>query len=197
MIPTALGAFLGMSLGLPALVMSSPIMSIIAFLVISFALLFAIDATQNSVVSIPTVGVFTLFMGAWLSTLLTAALGLSNGAGLIAMAAIGTVAITWACSLYAITTTQDFSAFGGYLFGSVIGLIVISLLNIWLQLPLLSLIIAALALLIFSAFLVFDVQRIVSGGETNYVMATVSIYLNVFNIFTSLLQILMELFGED
>lgn len=197
MIPTALGAYLGMALGLPAVLMASPFISAILFLAISFGLLFAINAAKNSPLSVPLVGVFTLFMGAWLSTLLTAALGLSNGVGLIAMAALGTAAVTWGCSVYAMSTKRDFSGIGGYLFGSVIGLIAVSLLNIWLQIPLLGLIISILALLIFSAFLVFDVQRVVRGGETNYVLATVSIYINIYNIFSSLLQILMSFAGNN
>lgn len=197
LIPTAIGAYLGMSLGLSSIVAGSPLLSSLGLLAIMFVLLFAINTTKDSAISIPIVGVFTLIMGAWLSLLLTAALGLTNGVELITMAALGTVAVTWGCSVYALRTDRDFSGIGGYLFGSVIGLIVISLLNIWLQLPVLGLIIAAVSLLVFSAFMVFDVQRVVQGGETNYVLATVSIYINIYNIFSSLLQLLMAFWGNE
>ncbi len=86
---------------------------------------------------------------------------------------------------------------GGFLVGSIIALIVVALSNVFFQLPLLSLLISLAAIVIFSLFMVFDVQRVVSGGETNYVMAAVSIYLNIYNIFSSLLQVFGDIFGEN
>jgi FtsH-binding integral membrane protein len=94
-------------------------------------------------------------------------------------------------------TKRDFSSIGGFLFGSVLALIVLSLSNIFLQLPALSIGLSIAAIAIFSMFMVFDVQRVVRGGETNYVMAATSIYLNIYNIFSALLQLLLAFTGND
>lgn len=190
LLPTALGAWLGMAMGIPALMAGSPLIYSLGFLAISFGLLFAISATRTSALSIALVGVFTLVMGMALSGILSVALGMANGIDIVTMAALGTAAVVAGCSVYATRTTRDFTSIGGFLFGSVIALIVVSLLNIFLQLSFLSILLSIAAIVIFSAFMVFDVQRIVKGGETNYVMATVSIYLNIYNIFSSMLHLL-------
>lgn len=137
-------------------------------------------------------------MGGVLSGVVSATLNFSNGAELIALAFIGTAAILLGCSSYAMTTKRDFSSMGGFLLGSLIAIIAMSFLNIlFLQLPIISLAIACVAVVLFSAYLIYGVQQVVNGGETNYILATTSIYLSLINIFSSLLQIFGFLGGDD
>lgn len=197
LIPTIFGSMAGFALGIPALMAASPWIALGLFLVVAIALIAMIHATSDSFLSIPILGAFTFVMGANLSGLLSAILNFSNGAEIIAMAGAGTIGILFGCSMYAMTTKRDFSSFGGFLFGALIGLVVFGLANMFFQISWLQLVIAFVALLLFSAYLVYDVQQVVNGGETNYVLATVAIYLDVINIFTSLLQIFGAGFGDD
>lgn len=197
LIPTIFGSLLGFAIGIPALMAGSPLISSLVFLAVTFGLLFVINANRDSGVGVVSMLGFTFLMGMWLSGILNSVLGLANGQNIIAMAGLGTIAVTGGCSIYAMTTKRDFSGIGGFLIGSLIALIVISLANIFFQLPLLSLLISIVAVVLFSAFMVFDVQRVVNGGETNYVMAATSIYLNIYNIFTALLNIFGFLSGDD
>lgn len=197
LIPTIFGSLLGFAIGVPAIMASSPLISSLVFLAVTFGLLFVISANRDSSLGVVSMLGFTFLMGMWLSGILNSVLGLANGHEIIAMAGLGTIAVTAGCSMYAMTTKRDFSGIGGFLFGSLIALIVISLANIFFQLPLLSLLISIVAVVLFSAFMVFDVQRVVSGGETNYVMAATSIYLNIYNIFSSLLNIFGFFSSDD
>lgn len=197
LIPTIFGGFTAAAIGIPALMASSPLLSFLGFLAIAAVLLFGIHANSDNYVGIGLLGLFTFVMGGVLSGGVTAALSLPNGAGVVAMAIIGTISVMIGCSLYAMTTKRDFSGLGGFLFGAVIALVVVSLANIYFQLSLLHLAISVVALLVFSIYLVYDVQQVVSGRETNYVIATVSIYLDLVNIFSSLLNIFGYLGGGD
>lgn len=197
LLPTVLGSWFGMVIGVPAIMTSSPIIASLVFLAVMFGALFGISALRNSAAAIPAMLGFTFLMGMWLSGLLSVALGREGGFELTATAGLGTAAVVAGCSMYAMTTKRDFTKMGGFLFGSVIALIVVSLANIFFQLPLLSIIISVAAIGIFSLFMVFDVQRVVQGGETNYVMAAVSIYLNIYNIFSSILQLLLAFTSSD
>lgn len=197
MIPTVLGTWAGAAIGLPALMAASPLVASLVFLGLMLAVLFGLNALRDSGAAIPVMLFFTFLLGAWLSGILTAVLSVANGASIITTAAFGTAAITTGCAWYANTTKRDFTAMGGFLFGSVIALIVVSLANIFFQMPLISILISAAAIVIFSLFMVFDVQRIIKGGETNYVLAAVSIYLNIYNIFSSLLQLLLAFDSSD
>jgi modulator of FtsH protease len=185
-----------MAVGLPAIMAASPLISSLVFLGVMFAVLFALNANRNSASAVPMMLGFTLLMGMWASGLLSVILGRENGFELIATAGLGTAAVVACCSMYAMQTKRDFSKMGGFLFGSVIALVVVSLANIFFQMPLVSIVISLAAIVIFSMFMVFDVQRVVQGGETNYVMAATSIYLNIFNIFMSIVQ-LLGIFGSD
>jgi modulator of FtsH protease len=136
-------------------------------------------------------------MGLMLSRLIGAILGFSNGASLIMLAFGGTGIIFAGMATLASTVKKDLSeGLGKWLFAGVILLLLASLANIWLQLPALMLTISVAAIAIFSAFILVDVQRVVNGGETNYVIATLSIYLNLYNVFSNLLAIL-GIFGGD
>jgi modulator of FtsH protease len=198
LIPTIGGTFAGLALGLPALFAASPWLSFFGFLAVAFGLLLAIRATQESAAAIPILGVFTFVMGAVLSSAVERTLGFSNGAQIITASAVGTIALLLGCSGYAMTTKRDFSSLGGFLFGSLIALIALSFLNIlFLQLPVLQFMTACISVVLFSVYLVYDVQKVVQGGETNYIAATTSIYLDLINIFSSLLQIFGFVGGDD
>lgn len=196
-LPTVVGSWLGMAVGLPAIMAASPIITSLVFLAVMFGALFGISALRNSAAAIPAMLGFTFLMGMWLSGLLSIALGREGGFELIATAGLGTAAVVAGCSMYAMRTRRDFSKMGGFLVGSVIALIVIGLANIFFQLPALSIALSAAAVVIFSLFMIFDVQRVVQGGETNYVMAATSIYLNIYNIFSALLQLLLHFTSSD
>jgi modulator of FtsH protease len=133
---------------------------------------------------------FTFFMGLMLTPLLGRILGYSNGVTLIMTAFGGTGAIFAALASYATVTKRDFSMMGKWLFAAVIVLVLASIANIFLGMGALSIVISVLVIAVFSAYILFDVQRIVNGGETNYVSATLALYLDVYNIFTSLLSLL-------
>jgi len=139
---------------------------------------------------------FTFVAGVFLGPILQVALHLKNGAQLIAMAAGGTGLIFFSLATIATVTKKDFSFMGKFLFIGLILLIVASLANLFFQIPALSLTISAIAVLIFSAYILFDVSRIVHGGETNYVMATLGIYMSLYNLFINLLSLLMAFSGE-
>jgi modulator of FtsH protease len=187
MIPTVLGAFLGVSLQLPMLTGG---MGFIVFMAIAFGFIFAIEKTKDSAVGVAVLLGFTFFMGLMLTPLLRHTLGYSNGGSLIMTAFGGTACVFAVMASIATTSKRDFSAMGSWLMAGVVVLILASIANIFLGMSALSIVISVLAIGIFSAFILFDVQRIINGGETNYIRATLSIYLDVYNIFTSLLSLL-------
>lgn len=187
MIPTVLGAFIGVSLQLPIF---SGFMGFMIFMAIAFGFFWAIEKNKNSGVGVALLLGFTFFMGLMMSPLLTRTLGYSNGAQLIMTAFGGTATILAVMATIASTTKRDFSAMGKWLIAGVVVVLLAAVANIFLGMPALSIAISVLVIGIFSAFILYDVQRIVNGGETNYVTATLSLYLSVYNIFASLLHLL-------
>ena len=152
-------------------------------------------ADQNSAAGVFVLLGFTFFMGLMLSRLLSFILGFSNGPSLIMLAFGGTGIIFAAMATIATVSKRDFSA-GKWLFMGVIVILLASVANIFLQLPALMLTVSVLAIAIFSAYMLFDVQRVVNGGETNYISATLAIYLDLYNVFTNLLA-LLGIFGGN
>ncbi|AJP57215.1 MULTISPECIES: Bax inhibitor-1/YccA family protein [Pandoraea] len=195
MLPTIAGAWLGVTYGF-ALFAGSPMVSVILFLAVAFGFMFAIERFKNSGVGVALLLGFTFFMGLMLTRLLSFVLGFSNGASLIMLAFGGTAVIFTVMASVATVSKRDFSGLGKWLFMGVIVILLASVANIWLQLPALMLTVSVLAIAIFSAYILFDVQRVVNGGETNYVTATLAIYLDLYNIFTNLLAILGVLGGN-
>ncbi|MDO8292711.1 MAG: Bax inhibitor-1/YccA family protein [Gallionella sp.] len=195
MIPTVIGAFIGMSVNF-SFMAASPIMSSLLMFGAMMGMMFAVSALRNSVWGIAALFGFTLVAGVFLGPILQVALHLKNGAQLIGMAAGGTGIIFFSLATLATVTKKDFSFMGKFLFIGLILLIVASLANVFFQIPALSLTISAIGVLIFSAYILFDVSRIVHGGETNYVMATLGLFLSIYNLFISLLQLLMAFSGE-
>ena len=196
MLPTVLGAWLGVQMQF-SLFAGSPLLSFIAFLAIAFGFFYGIERTKNSGLGVVLLLGFTFFMGLMLSRLLSFALGLGNGAQLIGTAFGGTALIFAAMATLSSVVKRDLSSMGKWLFVGALVLIVAAVANIWLQMPALMLAISAMAVLIFSAFILYDLKRIIDGGETNYVTATLALYLDVYNVFSSLLQLLMAFGGND
>ena len=196
LVPTVLGAWVGMQFGFSWFA-GSPLIGVLLFLGIAFGFFYAIEKTKHSVTGVYLLLGFTFFMGLMLSRLIGIAVGMSNGVQLIGVAGAGTAAVFFGMASIASTTKRDLSNMGKFLMIGVILLIVASIANIWLQMPALMLTISTLAIAIFSLFLLYDLNRIVTGGETNYISATLSVYLSVYNIFSNLLVLLMSLFGGN
>jgi len=195
MFPTVIGALVGVQMGF-TLFAGSPLLSFAIFMGIAFAFMWGIERTKNSGMGVALLLGFTFFMGLMLSRILQVALGFSNGTTLIAMAAGGTGAIFFSLATVATVTKKDFSFLGKFLFIGVIVVLLAALANIFFQIPALSLTISAVAVLIFSAYILYDISRIVNGGEDNYISATLAVYLDVYNVFVSLLNLLMAFGGE-
>ncbi|HLP97051.1 MAG TPA: Bax inhibitor-1/YccA family protein [Sideroxyarcus sp.] len=195
MIPTVIGALIGTSLNL-SFMAEHPIMSSLLMFGVMMGMLFAVAALRNSVWGIVALLGFTFVAGVFLGPILQVALHLKNGAQLIGLAAGGTGIIFFTLATIATVTKKDFSFMGKFLFIGLILLIVASLANLFFQIPALSLTISAIAVMIFSAYILYDVSQIVHGGETNYVMATLGLYMNIYNLFINLLQLLMAFSGE-
>lgn len=192
MIPTALGAMVGISMH----IMMTGVMGLLLFFGVSFAAFFAIERTKNSPAGVVLLLAYTGFMGLWLSQILQVVLRFGNGPQLIAMAAGGTAAIFFSLAGLATFTKRDFSFLGKFLFVGLVMLVIASLANIWLQMPALMLTVSVISVMIFSAYILFDVSQIVNGGETNYVTATLQLYLDIYNVFISLLSLLAAFSGD-
>jgi modulator of FtsH protease len=196
MVPTVIGAWLGVALGLN-LMGQSPFMGFVIFMAVAFGFFWAIEKNKETGIGVLLLLGFTFFMGIMMSRLVGYTLNsYSNGATLIMLAFGGTAAIFAVMATIASVSKTDFTGMGKWLMVGVLLIIVASVANIWLQVPALMLTVMVLAIGIFSAFILVDVQRVINGGETNYIMATLSIYLSVYNIFTNLLA-LLGIFGGD
>ena len=188
MVPTVLGAWLGVSTGIVRGLGVG--MSAIVFLAGAFGFIFAIEKLKNSAAGVPVLLAFTFFMGLMLSRLIGAVLGLSNGAGLIMTAFTGTGLIFLGMASLSSVIKRDLSAMGKWLFIGAIMLLVAGLANIFLQSSALMITIAVLAIGIFSAFILYDLKRVQDGEETNNITATLGVYLSLYNVFQSLLALL-------
>ena len=194
MLPTVLGAWIGVATGITAAM--SPGISAIVFLAVAFGFMFAIEKTKESAAGVWVLLGFTFFMGLMLARLLSFVLGFKNGTSLIMTAFGGTAAVFFAMASLASVIKRDLTSMGKFLFVGVIVLLVAGLVNLFLQSSALMLALSVMAILVFSAFLVYDVKRVIDGGETNYITATLAIYLDLFNIFQSLLS-LLGIFGGE
>lgn len=189
LVPTVIGAWLGVQLKF-SFMSGSPFIGFMLFLAIAFGFFYAIEKTKNSAWGVAILLGFTFFMGLMLSRLLGQVLGLKDGGTLIATAFGGTSLIFIGMATLAGTIKRDLSSMGKFMMMGVLLLIVAAVANIFLQIPALMLTIMVLAIGIFSALLLYDVNRIITGGETNYISATLAIYLDVYNIFANLLALL-------
>jgi len=196
LIPTVLGAAVGMYTGLAQVMGQSPGITAILFLAGAFGLMFAIERNKDSGLGVALLLAFTFFMGLMLSRLLGFVLGMGNGASLVMMAFGGTAAVFGTMATLASSIKRDLSGMQKWLFVGAVVILVAALANIFLQIPALMLTVSVLAIVVFSAFMLVDLQRIVNGGETNYVTATLAVYLDVYNVFSNLLM-LLGIFGGD
>ena len=194
MIPTVLGAWIGVSTGI---VRNMGIgMSAVVFLGGAFGFMFAIEKFKNSSAGVPVLLGFTFFMGLMLSRMIGAVLGLANGAGLIMTAFSGTGLIFFGMATMSSVIKRDLTAMGKWLFIGAIMLLVASVANIFLQSSALMITVSVLAIGIFSAFILYDLKRVQDGEETNYITATLGVYLSLYNVFQSLLM-LLGIFGGE
>ena len=194
MIPTVLGAWIGVFSGVFATM--SPGISLLVFFGGAFALMFAIEKTKNSAAGVPVLLGFTCFMGLMLSRLIGAVLGLANGAGLIMMAFAGTGLVFFGMATLSTVIKRDLSSMGKWLFIGVIMLIVAGIANVFIQSGPLMITLSVLAIGIFSAFILHDLKRVRDGEESNYITATLGVYLSLINVFQSLLM-LLGIFGGE
>ena len=194
MVPTIAGAWLGIQFA--PLMMASPIITMVAMLVSVIGLQFAIIRFRDSGVGVALLLLMTFLMGAFLGPLLNVALQMRNGMQLVGYAAAGTGIIFFGMGALAQTIKRDLSFMGKFLFVGMIALLIAMVANMFLQIPALALTISTLVIVVFSLFLLYDLNRIIRGGETNYVMATTGVYISLLNIFSSLLHLLLALGGE-
>ena len=188
MVPTVIGAWLGVASGIASAM--SPGISLVVFLAGAFGFMFAIEKTKNSSAGVPVLLGFTFFMGLMLSRMIGAVLGQANGAGLIMTAFAGTGLIFFGMAALSSVIKRDLSSMGKFLFIGMIMIFVAAIANIFLQSSALMITISVLAIGIFSAFILYDLKRVKDGEETNYISATLGVYLSLYNVFQSLLAIL-------
>ncbi|MDE1981450.1 MAG: Bax inhibitor-1/YccA family protein [Betaproteobacteria bacterium] len=195
LIPTAIGALVGINMSF-AFMAASPILSSLLFLGAIYGLFFAIEANKYSTTGVYLLLALTFVMGIMLGPLLQFTLAFRNGAQLIALAAGGTAAVFFTLAGIASTSKRDFSGMANFLTVGAIVLMIAVVANIFLRLPMLQLVLCGGFMLFSSLMILFNVNQIVRGGETNYITATLSLYMNIYNIFVSLLEIL-GVFGGD
>ena len=187
MLPTVLGAWVGVTTGAMATLGAG--MSAIVFLGGAFAFMIAIEKTKNSAAGVPVLLAFTFFMGLMLSRMLGFVLGLTNGPGLIMMAFAGTGLVFFGMAALSTIIKRDLSTMGKFLFIGAVMVLVASIANIWLQSASLMITLSVLVIGIFSAFIIYDLQRVKNGLESNYISATLNVYLSLYNVFSALLSI--------
>ena len=195
MLPTVLGAWIGVATGIASAM--SPGISLVVFLAGAFGFMYAIEKTKNSSAGVPVLLGFTFFMGLMLSRLVGQVLGLANGAGLVMTAFAGTGAIFLGMATLSSVIKRDLSAMGKWLFIGAVMLLVAGLANFFIQSSALMITLSVIAIGIFSAFILYDLKRVQDGLETNYITATLGVYLSLYNVFQSLLAVLGLTSGRD
>jgi modulator of FtsH protease len=194
MVPTVLGAWVGVSTGIMNSLGAG--MGAVVFLAGAFGFMFAIEKTKNSPAGVAVLLAFTFFMGLMLARMLASILGFRNGSTLIMTAFGGTAAVFMAMASLATVVKRDLSGMSKFLFVGAIMLLIAGVINIFMQSTALMATLSVVAIGLFSAFMLYDIKRVIDGGETNYISATLAIYLDIFNVFQSLLA-LLGIFGGE
>ena len=194
LLPTVLGAWLGVATGITRSL--TGIVGMVVFLGGAFGFVYAIEKTKESAAGVPVLLGFTFFMGLMLSRMIAMVLGFSNGASLVMTAFAGTAGVMFVMASLATVIKRDISGMGKWLFAGVLVLLVASVVNMFFASTMGMAVISTLAIAIFSAYLLYDLKRVIDGGETNYISATLAIYLDLFNIFQSMLA-LLGIFGGE
>jgi modulator of FtsH protease len=194
LLPTVLGAWLGVATGITAGLSGG--IGLIVFLAGAFGFLFAIEKTKNSAAGVPVLLAFTFFMGLMLSRLIAMVLGFKNGPSLVMTAFGGTAGVFFVMASLSSVIKRDLSGMGKFLMVGALALMIGAIINVFVGSTTGMLVISVMAIGIFSAFMLYDLKRIVDGGETNYISATLALYLDAFNVFQSLLALLGIMGGE-
>lgn len=189
-------AFSAMTAGLAIALNLPPMMGLVLMLV-GFGLLFVVNRMADTAKGLPAIFAFTGVMGAALGPTLSFYLALPGGATMVMQALGGTAIVFFGLSAYALSSRKDFSYMGGFLAVGLLVALVAGIANIFLAIPALSLTVSSAIVLIMSGLILFDTSRIINGGETNYIRATVSLYLNIYNLFIHLLQLIAAFTGGD
>ena len=194
LLPTVLGAWLGVATGITAAL--NGVLGLVVFLGGAFGFIYAIEKTKHSAAGVPVLLGFTFFMGLMLSRLIAAVLGFKNGSDLVMTAFAGTAGVFFVMASLATVIKRDLSGLGKWLFVGAVVLMVGSIINVFLGSSAGMLAISVLAIAIFSAYMLYDLKQIIDGGETNYISATLALYLDIINVFQSLLA-LLGIFGGE
>jgi len=194
LLPTVLGAWIGVSTGITRSLTGG--LGLIVFLGGAFGFMFAIEKTKNSAAGVPVLLAFTFFMGLMLSRLIAMVLGFKNGSELIMTAFGGTAGVFFVMASLATVIKRDLSGMGKWLFVGALVLMVGAIINVFVGSSAGMMAISVAAIGIFSAFMLYDLKQIMDGGETNYISATLALYLDLFNVFQSLLALLGIAGGE-
>ena len=194
LLPTVLGAWLGVTTGITKSL--TGMLGMVVFLGGAFGFVYAIEKTKNSAMGVPVLLGFTFFMGLMLSCMIAMVLGFSNGASLVMTAFGGTAGVMFVMASLATVIKRDLSGMSKWLFAGVLVLMVASIVNVFVGSTMGMAVISTLTIAIFSAYLLYDLKQVIDGGETNYISATLVIYLDLFNIFQSLLA-LLGIFGGE
>jgi len=194
MLPTVLGAWLGVETGLSKVL--SGWVGLIAILVGGFGFIYAIEKTKNSAAGVPVLLGFTFFMGLMLSSLIATVLGFKNGSSLVMTAFGGTAGVFFVMASLASVIKRDLSGMGKWLFVGAIVMMVGGIINVFVGSSVGMMVISMMGIAIFSAYMLYDIKQIIDGGETNYISATLALYLDIINVFQSLLALLGIMGGE-
>ena len=194
LLPTVLGAWMGVSTGITRSLSGG--FGLMVFMVGAFGFMFAIEKTKNSAAGVPVLLAFTFFMGLMLSRLIAMVLGFKNGSELIMTAFGGTAGVFFVMASLATVIKRDLSGMGKWLFVGAMVLMIGAVINVFVGSSAGMLAISVAAIGIFSAFMLYDLKQIMDGGETNYISATLALYLDLFNVFQSLLA-LLGIFGGE
>ena len=188
MIPTVLGAWIGVETGIVrGLGMG---MSLMLFLGGAFGFMYAIEKTKNSAAGVPVLLAFTFFMGLMLSRMIGAVLGMNGGASLVMTAFAGTAGVFAVMATLSSVIKRDLSGMGKWLFVGALVIFFGAIINIFVGSAAGMLVISTLMVGVFSLYMLYDLKRIVDGGETNYISATLALYLSIYNVFQGLLALL-------
>jgi len=194
MVPTVLGAWAGVAFGLGQLF--SGAMGIVLFLAMAFGFIYAIQKAKNSAAGVPVLLAFTFFMGLMMSRLIESVLGFKNGPDLIMTAFGGTAGVFFVMASLATVIKRDLSGMNQWLFVGVIVLLVGGVINMFVGSTVGMMVLSMAAIGIFSAYMLYDIKQIIDGGETNYISATLALYMDLFNVFQSMLALLGLMGGE-
>ncbi len=180
-----------------SMAIGAPNLGFFVNIIAMFGLLFFVHKTADSGMGLVAIFAFTGFMGFTLGPMLSAVMSFANGGAMVMQALGGTALIFFSLSAYVLTSRKDFSFLGGFLFIGMLVVIGGMIVNYFLAIPAAQLAISAAVIMIMSGLILFDTSRIIHGGETNYIRATVSLYLNIYNIFIHLLHLIMMFSGGD